>query len=228
MYSLVLMAALTTGEGSANWHKHDLSCNYGHCYGGCYGVGYHGWGGWGQPYGGYGYGGPGVKAWDYPGYACWGGCGGYASPAYGVPMTPLVAPPPPPSVPDRDRTRDRDSDADKDKDKEKDKEKDKSKDKGKDKKEPDDETTAKIIFVLPEGATLHVDDRLVDRAAGTRTFNTPPLAKGKRYFYDVRVEVVRDGKPVGSTRRLVLQAGSVIRADFSTIGPAAGVAAIGR
>jgi uncharacterized protein (TIGR03000 family) len=214
MYSMVLMAALTAGEGSANWHGWSLGHNYGACYGACYGVGYHGWGGWGHPYGGYG----------WPGYACWGGCGGYASAAYGVPMTPLVVPPPYVPAPEKDKDKDKEPDDEKKMDKDKDKDKEKGKKKGKP-PEPDDTTSASIIFVLPQGASLHVDDRPVDAKVGVQTFKTPQLEKGQRYFYDVRVEVVRDGKPVSATRRLVLQAGSVIRADFSNIASGTGVAA---
>lgn len=33
--------------------------------------------------------------YHWPGYACWGGCGGYAGAAYGHKLTPLVAPIPP-------------------------------------------------------------------------------------------------------------------------------------
>jgi uncharacterized protein (TIGR03000 family) len=294
MYSMILMAALTSGQGSASLgfcgYVPSAQHHYGACYGACYGVGYTGWdggspgdhsvGGWGLPYGGYGWPGPhghgpiGVPGGHWPGYACWGGCGGYASPAYGVPMTPLVMPAP--HVPSysgsdrsrdrdgRDRDRDRDEDnrkmdrkdydrekdkdlppdkdddketekdkgKDKDKGKEKDKGKGKDKDKGKDKGKPDDtdgdagKLRARVNFVLPEGAKLHIDDQLVDTQSGSPTFRTPQLSQGRRYFYDVRVEVVRDGKPVSSTRRIVLQAGSVIRADFSDLGPATGLATV--
>jgi uncharacterized protein (TIGR03000 family) len=110
------------------------------------------------------------------------------------------------------------------------------KDKGKGKKKKDkddddtDETMARVIFVVPEGARLHVDGKPVhqDDKAGVRTYTTPSLEQGKRYFYDVRVEVVRDGKPVSEDRRIILRAGSQIRADFSKVGSATGVAAADR
>jgi uncharacterized protein (TIGR03000 family) len=122
---------------------------------------------------------------------------------------------------DKDLPReDDDKDMDKEKDKEKGKEKGKDKDKGGESEEDAFKLRARVIFVLPEGSKLHVDDQLVDSTFGTHTFRTPRLAEGRRYYYDVRVEVERDGKPVSSTRRIVLRAGSVIRADFSDLGTA--------
>jgi uncharacterized protein (TIGR03000 family) len=76
MYSVVLLAALGTGQGSANGHLLATHYNYGACYGPCYGVGYYGWGGWGLPYGGYG----------WPCYH------GHGAGVPGVPMSPLLGP----------------------------------------------------------------------------------------------------------------------------------------
>jgi uncharacterized protein (TIGR03000 family) len=65
MYSVLLLAAMTTGEAAPALHHrgHGASnCNaylghswgsWGSCYGGCYGIGYTGWvniGGWGHPH----------------------------------------------------------------------------------------------------------------------------------------------------------------------------------
>ena len=59
MYSVVLLAAVTTGE-AAPQHGFKHGYRWGACYGGCYGVCYAGYGGalhvaggWGLPYGGY-------------------------------------------------------------------------------------------------------------------------------------------------------------------------------
>src|SRR6478735_322047 len=87
MYSVVLLAALSAADGSvgAGLRGYPVS----HCPN-C-GCGY-----------GAGYGGP--NAGDFwPGYSGWGGCGGYASPAYGIPMTPLVTPLPKRAIDPDDR-----------------------------------------------------------------------------------------------------------------------------
>src|SRR5262249_48639412 len=80
MYSVVLLAALSAADGSVGMNPFCKAYPTSHCPScGCPG-------GFGSPY---------PKTGDlWPGFSCWGGCGGYASPAYGVPMTPLVTPPP--------------------------------------------------------------------------------------------------------------------------------------
>jgi uncharacterized protein (TIGR03000 family) len=47
-----------------------------------------------------------------------------------------------------------------------------------------------------------------------RVYQTPTLAPGQTYFYEVRVEVNRDGKAVSQTKRVLLRAGQEVRADF--------------
>ena len=87
------------------------------------------------------------------------------------------------------------------------------------KKSADDEgddkasAAAKVTFLLPQGAKLFVDGRPV-KAEGVATLRTPALKAGERYFYEVRAEVMQDGKPVVSTRQIELTPGAAIRADF--------------
>jgi uncharacterized protein (TIGR03000 family) len=208
MYSVVLLAALSAADGSvAMGHK---AYPTSHCPGyGCpYGAGYH------NPNGG--------DLW--PGYSCWGGCGGYASAAYGVPMTPLINPRPP-RVPDPDdKTGDGNGKKNGDgKGKKKPADDDDEDDTGKMKKskpkkpaddeDEDGKTAALITIFLPAGAKLSVDGRPVT-AAGVKTFVTPPLQKGPAYYYEVTVETTRHGKPVVQTRRLRLTAGESVHADY--------------
>jgi uncharacterized protein (TIGR03000 family) len=226
MYSIVLMAALTAGEstpelffhggcggwgggchgwygcsGWGGWHGYGRGCYgywgcYGSCYGSCYGVCYGGYGGWGAPYHGYG---PG-----WAGYDCFGGCGGYASSAYGMPG-PLVAPSVGGRVIDGDGKKAKDG-----KDEE-----------GGEVSTPD---RARLIFNLPRDAKLYVDDKPISNVTAKRTFQTPALAKGQEYYYEVRAEVMRDGKPVSETKRVIVKAGAVIRTDFGSLGASTGVA----
>jgi uncharacterized protein (TIGR03000 family) len=71
------------------------------------------------------------------------------------------------------------------------------------------------VFELPAGANLYVDGQLVKGSAARRQFYTPKLDRGQSYFYDVRVEVVREGKVVSDEKRVVLRAGDVVTAKFS-------------
>jgi uncharacterized protein (TIGR03000 family) len=51
-------------------------------------------------------------------------------------------------------------------------------------------------------------------SSGVRSFNTPTLEPGQTYYYMVRAEVVRDGKPITETRRVIVRAGRTARASF--------------
>jgi uncharacterized protein (TIGR03000 family) len=233
MYAVVMMAALSAGEGTPNglfghgchgcfgchgcyggggcfgchgcygcggcggcygWgggHWMYAGCHG--CYGACYGYGYGGWGAvshgcWGAPYGCYG-------AWG-PGGACYGGCGGYHSPAY-API-PTAAPPMPPADTPKD---------------------DGKKDNGK--KKDDDEGSvsrrARLVVALPEGAKLYVDGKLIPNAAARKSFSTPALTRGQTYYYEVKAEMMVDDEPVTQTRRVLIRAGQTVREDFSSL-----------
>jgi uncharacterized protein (TIGR03000 family) len=253
MYSAVLLAAMTACESAPKWgHDHKVPHHsYGPCYGACYGYGYTGWvgspngwygpdpgphavlpvGGWfGNGHGGHGHG-PGVVhangCWGLPyggywagyghgGPGYWGACGGYASGAFGLHPPGASGPPAERKPEDRDRLEDRDKDKDKDKNKDKDKD-----------IEDKDRTRAQLIFELPPGARLFVDDQPVADADTRRNFRTPALRPGERYYYELRAEVVRDGKTVVQSKRVTLSAGDTIKADFSGLGRPAGVASAG-
>lgn len=251
MYSVILLAAMTSGEGAAAIHKrgyapsncaavgcgggarwHNLSHgSYGPGYGGCYGIGYTGWvgyggwshphaaaagvpspgtvwptEGWGAPYGGdagFGPGYCGEAGWGrgyagyWPGYACAGGCGGYASFAYGGAGT--YGDFGGPAVVHAGMAEARRPAAAR-------------------------ELHARLEVELPRGARLYVDDREVKGNDTSRGFRTPALEKGEKYYYDLRAEVEVDGQTVTSKRRVVVTAGQTARADFREMGAAVGVA----
>jgi uncharacterized protein (TIGR03000 family) len=82
-------------------------------------------------------------------------------------------------------------------------------------------TRAKLLVEVPSDARLFIDDMPVKVPAGVRSFDTPPLEPGQLFYYVVRVEAMRDGRPVTETRRIIVQAGQVARADFRELGPEA-------
>jgi uncharacterized protein (TIGR03000 family) len=228
MYSIVLMAALAAnGPDAASWgHRayRGTSC-YGcaGCYGcnGCYGSGW-GAGCHGFNYGVYGcygvvaygqYGGDSYHNYcscfgQYGGTACYGGCygsclgcyGHYAGcygGCYGQPIwygpnvpyhpsgNPMAAPP----------------------------------EKLKDAPPPPAAKpmgggAAKVIFDVPEGSTLFVEEQPIKGQSATRQFSTPELVPGQTYYYTVRVDTTRDGKPVSETRRVLVRAGDLVRESF--------------
>jgi uncharacterized protein (TIGR03000 family) len=188
MYSMVLMAALTAGTDVPDWGRR-WGCHG--CWGG-WGWGCHGcwgcwgcWGGCGGGWGGcYGCGGCGG------GYA-WGGWGGYSAwgYAYAPVAVPYAAPAmlasnmPSTTVPATTVTRSMypaDTSADK---------------------------RATLIVYLPEAATLTVDGKPTTSTSTVRRFYSPPLERGKNYYYTFTARMQRDGKEVKVERRVSVHAG---------------------
>jgi uncharacterized protein (TIGR03000 family) len=210
MYSVVLMAALTAGSATPDWrcgcHGGWGCCGcWGGCWGGCYGC----WGGcWGGCYGGWGgcwggcYGGWGGCYGCWGGYSSWGcaGClGGYGYGGVGYPGSiyqgGMIAPAPGTGAPAGEALPTP------------------SEDKSK-KGTMLTPTKAKLVVELPANAKLFIDDMPMKADTRVRSFNTPALEPGQAYYYMVRVETMHDGKPVSETRRVIVRAGQVARADF--------------
>jgi len=191
MYSMVLMAALTTGSNAPDCgllrgcgHASYSCAGCTGCTGcsGCLGgASYYNGGCWGACYGG-GYG-SGYYNGCYGGgcYGCWGYGGA------GSDYAPRVMPP---------------ADGKDKKDDKKDKES----------AQPD---RARLIVEVPADAKLYIDEQLMKSTAAIRSFSTPTLEVGQSYYYDVRVEVVRDGKTYEGSKRVVVRAGEKIRASFN-------------
>jgi uncharacterized protein (TIGR03000 family) len=76
---------------------------------------------------------------------------------------------------------------------------------------------ARLIVQLPADAKLFIDEQLMKTGSDKRTFNTPVLTRDQTYYYMLRVEATRDGQPITETKRVILKAGEVVRADFSAM-----------
>jgi uncharacterized protein (TIGR03000 family) len=66
---------------------------------------------------------------------------------------------------------------------------------------------ATILVSLPADAKLTVDGNSTVSTSAKRTFVSPALERGKAYSYTLTAEVVRDGKPVAVTQKVVVRAG---------------------
>jgi uncharacterized protein (TIGR03000 family) len=84
---------------------------------------------------------------------------------------------------------------------------------------------ARLIVELPADAKLYVDGRLTNATSERRVFNSPPLQEGQTYYYILRAEVVRDGKTLSGTKRVLLHARDVVQASFLDLGSIATVRA---
>ncbi len=208
MYSVVLLAAMTAGGQTADHHGCFSS---GNCYGSCYGnYGIDSWNCYGGRYGGgsgsccgayngcgcgYGY--------DYSGSGCHGCWGSYSEVSpYFVESPPAVAPTVPPTAPTTKPGEVLPPPS-----------------KPGDVKPPEAlaPTRARLIVDVPADATLYIDDTAMKTTSEHRAFRTPDLDPGQTYYYEVRVEAQRDGKPVSQTKRVLLHAGQEAHADFTDL-----------
>ncbi len=78
---------------------------------------------------------------------------------------------------------------------------------------------AHVVIKLPADARLFVDDQPCPLTSDTRSFDTPELRPGEVYFYTIRAEVVRNGKPVTASRRATLRAGKETVVEFGDLAP---------
>jgi uncharacterized protein (TIGR03000 family) len=76
------------------------------------------------------------------------------------------------------------------------------------------DTAAKLIIEKPADAKVYVDDHAVKSEGVRNSFSTPSLDPTQTYYYMVRVEMTRDGKPVSETRRVVVRAGETVQETF--------------
>lgn len=78
----------------------------------------------------------------------------------------------------------------------------------------EDKKGASLKFNLPAGAVLFVDGQKTPGEGTDRSFFTPALEAGQKYFYDVRAEILIDGKTVVEEKRVVVEAGAQISESF--------------
>jgi uncharacterized protein (TIGR03000 family) len=70
---------------------------------------------------------------------------------------------------------------------------------------------------IPDGGKLYVDGKHIDVPAGTRVFQTPELAPGQRYFYDIKIEVEIAGIVRKDEQRVIVERGQDVAVDFPSL-----------
>ncbi len=75
-------------------------------------------------------------------------------------------------------------------------------------------TTGLVNVKLPRDARLYVDDVFCPLPGELRSFETPPLDPGRRYYYTLKVEITVDGKPIRASKQAIVQAGRTTDTDF--------------
>jgi len=210
MYSVVVLAALSTGIASPDW-----GCSYGgysscSSYGGYCGSSYGGCG-----YGGYSYGGYcGSRSYCYsPSYSyCYSPSYSYCSyPTYTSCYTPTYYYSPCyPVVPYQ-------------KDMKKDTKKGGKGGEGIDDEQASTTAPATLVVHLPEDATLTIDGVPTTSTSSRRVFITPELEKGKKYQYTLKATAMRQGKPIQVEEPVIIRPGEESQVTLKL--PATSVAA---
>ncbi len=77
--------------------------------------------------------------------------------------------------------------------------------------------TARVTVKLPADARLYVDDVPCPLTSTTRSFDTPALNAGQRYYYTLKAEVVRDGETRTAKKRVLVEAGKQITVEFNDL-----------
>jgi uncharacterized protein (TIGR03000 family) len=81
---------------------------------------------------------------------------------------------------------------------------------------PTQDNVARIRLTVPADARVWFDNNTTKQSGEMRYFETPPLAPGRQYVYDVKVRWRdKDGKEVTRTRHLGVSANSTVSADFT-------------
>jgi uncharacterized protein (TIGR03000 family) len=78
---------------------------------------------------------------------------------------------------------------------------------------------AVVTFEAPEDARVWVAGVRWPLSRTQRSFNTPELEPGKTYFYEVKAEVVRDGKVQSEQQRIAVTPGKHITVEFKNLSP---------
>jgi len=76
---------------------------------------------------------------------------------------------------------------------------------------------ATVTIEIAAGSTLTVDGKEIPLAGTSQTFVTPALDPSRIYFYEMKATAQKEGKPVAATKRVSVQAGSVVRVDLKDL-----------
>jgi uncharacterized protein (TIGR03000 family) len=74
---------------------------------------------------------------------------------------------------------------------------------------------ATFVVTLPANARLLADNVVIPGAGSVRVFVTPSLEPGREYFYDLAIEVDRDGKVLRDQQTVKFQAGKTVNVTFT-------------
>jgi uncharacterized protein (TIGR03000 family) len=88
----------------------------------------------------------------------------------------------------------------------------------KDDKPKSSDQGGKVTVTLPADAKLLFNGVAASGNGAVRTFQTPPLAAGQNYRYELTAEVVRDGRTERTTGTVIVRAGETAAVTLSPTG----------
>lgn len=77
--------------------------------------------------------------------------------------------------------------------------------------------SARLTVKLPADARLYVDGTLCPLTTETRSFTTPELNAGQKYYYTLKAEVVREGVMRTARKRVIVEAGKDVAVEFTEL-----------
>ncbi len=81
---------------------------------------------------------------------------------------------------------------------------------------PSQPTPATVEVRVPADAKVWFEDTLTTKTGNDRVFTTPPLVTGKTFYYEVKAQWMKDGKPVEKTQLVQVSGGLRSLANFIT------------
>ena len=78
------------------------------------------------------------------------------------------------------------------------------------------ERAVRINLQVPADAKIWFDGSQTIQTGTVRSFESPPLAVGPEYAYEIRIQWQRDGKEVTQTRQIIVHAGDAINLTLSS------------
>jgi uncharacterized protein (TIGR03000 family) len=85
----------------------------------------------------------------------------------------------------------------------------------------------RVNLSVPADAKIWFGGSPTNQTGTDRHFESPPLAAGQEYAYQIRVQWTQDGQDVSRTRRVIVHAGDVINLDLGA-SPAASLTSVSR
>jgi uncharacterized protein (TIGR03000 family) len=73
----------------------------------------------------------------------------------------------------------------------------------------------RIVLEIPENSTLYVNNLQVQMPSPKGTLLTADLEPGKKYDYELKVEMLRDGKTVTQNRKVTISSGEAVFVMFA-------------